>query len=411
LCTGDVFAGPFDVVVREGPIETVDEIAAPPSGGERVGFGSAVATDGDRLVVGAPGDDDWGPDAGAAYVWRREGDEWQFELKLHAPDGAAFDEFGDAVAVAGDLIVVGAPRADAPLERSGAVYIYRFDGSDWSFDTKRTATVPEAYAGFGAAVAATTDRIIVGSPSAGPVMEGAAFVFEERLFGWELVYERHGTTPLENFGWSVDANDHRVAIGAPGAHYHGQVHVVGAYTRFSDHFGDVDRWGTAPVWPPLGVVLESPQPAPGARFGASVALEADYLLVGSPSDDRRGFDAGAVHRFDLDVRTMTFEDGVEVGLPSYREGGRAGCSLAADGDVYVVGAASTDGQPDDAGAAFLYTRGLYGRFVFRDALGAGSAGGDRFGGALAIAGQVIWLGAEGTDSLGTDSGSATLFDL
>lgn len=89
-------------------------------------FGRAMATDGERLVVGAPGDTVAG-DAkrGSVYVYVRTEEAWTLEDKLTANDGAAGDEFGGAVAISGNTIVVGAAlRNEKSDVDQGAAYVF-----------------------------------------------------------------------------------------------------------------------------------------------------------------------------------------------------------------------------------------------------------------------------------------------
>jgi hypothetical protein len=94
------------------------------------GFGAAVSVDGDRIVVGARGDDDAGPSSGSAYVFVRSGTTWSEEEKLTASDGEAQDVFGRAVAIHGDATVVGAPFDDDAGVDAGAAYAFRLFESD-----------------------------------------------------------------------------------------------------------------------------------------------------------------------------------------------------------------------------------------------------------------------------------------
>src|SRR5690349_10179961 len=83
-------------------------------------FGWSVAVSGDTLVVGAFAEDssatgvngaqgnDAAPDAGAAYVFVRNGASWTQQAYLKASNTGAGDDFGVAVAISGDTIVVGA---------------------------------------------------------------------------------------------------------------------------------------------------------------------------------------------------------------------------------------------------------------------------------------------------------------
>ncbi len=103
-------------------------------------FGFSVAVSGDRVVVGTYLDDDSGNDAGAAYVYRFDGNTWNEEAKLVASDAAPFDQFGFSVAISDDRIAIGAHLDDDAGSRSGAAYIFRFDGADWVQEAKLTAS-------------------------------------------------------------------------------------------------------------------------------------------------------------------------------------------------------------------------------------------------------------------------------
>src|SRR5690606_32979546 len=98
------------------------------------GFGTSVAVDGEYAVIGAPGDDDGGAASGSAYVFRRDANVWVQDMKL--PPSApvvgirpaavtAGDNFGSAVAISGDHVIVGASLDDDGGTRAGAAYIFR----------------------------------------------------------------------------------------------------------------------------------------------------------------------------------------------------------------------------------------------------------------------------------------------
>src|SRR5262245_35258394 len=122
-------------------------------------FGTAIALDGDTMVVGAPGEasaatgvdagasaeaDDNAPASGAAYVYVRVGGAWTRQAYLKASNTGAGDHFGCAVAISGETIVVGAygegsyvtgvdaspaDQADNSEPGAGAAYVFaRTDG-------------------------------------------------------------------------------------------------------------------------------------------------------------------------------------------------------------------------------------------------------------------------------------------
>ena len=80
-------------------------------------FGWAVAIHEDTIVVGAYLNDDNGSSSGSAYVFKRNGSEWSQQQKLIASNAAAGDQFGSSVGVSAERIVVGAPKAQKdPLD-------------------------------------------------------------------------------------------------------------------------------------------------------------------------------------------------------------------------------------------------------------------------------------------------------
>ena len=82
------------------------------------GFGDAVAISGNAIVVGA---DTW-TNGGRAYVFTKTAGEWQQATELKGPDTGLGDDFGRAVAVSGSTVVVGDPMHD---DISGAIYVFR----------------------------------------------------------------------------------------------------------------------------------------------------------------------------------------------------------------------------------------------------------------------------------------------
>jgi hypothetical protein len=93
-------------------------------------------------VVGAALHDDKGMDSGAAYVFVRSGAMWSQQAKLLAEDGAAGDNFGDSVAVAGNTAMMGARFRDDRGTDSGAAYAFvlRLSNGDQCMDLNQCAS-------------------------------------------------------------------------------------------------------------------------------------------------------------------------------------------------------------------------------------------------------------------------------
>lgn len=123
-------------------------------------FGLDVSLSGDTALISARGDDDTGPNDGAAYIFTRNNDTWNTteEIKLRATSPSAFaDFFGDSVAVNGDVALVGATDQAGT---GGAVYVFCRSASGWS---AASTILPPFGAFFGTNLAISADTAIVGS--------------------------------------------------------------------------------------------------------------------------------------------------------------------------------------------------------------------------------------------------------
>lgn len=117
-------AGSAYAFIRSGDIWTQQQKLIASDAWWHDDFGRSVSILGDTVVVGVPYDDDGGDDAGATYVFTRSAGVWTERLKLIADDAAAKDLFGYSVAVDGERVLVGAPYDDNPETASGAAYVF-----------------------------------------------------------------------------------------------------------------------------------------------------------------------------------------------------------------------------------------------------------------------------------------------
>lgn len=173
------------VYIDDGSGWRLQRRLAPPGGGIDQQFGISVATDGQRVVVGARWNDSRALNAGAAYVYSSD-DNWTQSQRLLASDGRENDEFGRGVSIDGDTIAVGTPQ---PWRGYGAVYLFRRSGSNWIEDHRLSPGSGGTNESFGQAVALAGSRLIVGTPQSfvGP---GRAYAYARegnQWFGpWEL---------------------------------------------------------------------------------------------------------------------------------------------------------------------------------------------------------------------------------
>ncbi len=177
------FAGAAYVFVRDGAAWSQEAKLTADDGAAFDRFGRSVAVEGDRVLVGMPGDDDAGPLSGSAYLFERTGSSWTQAAKLVAGAGAAFDFFGWSVAISGDRAVVSAPDDDEAEPESGAVYVFDRCGAAWPERARLTAADGALADELGIAVAVSADLVVAGVPfddDAG-TDAGSAYVFEVAL--------------------------------------------------------------------------------------------------------------------------------------------------------------------------------------------------------------------------------------
>lgn len=173
----------------------------PSDGGDSDGFGSSVAIKGVIAVVGAPSAAPGGVPSGAAYVFRWDGSAWLEEQKLVPSAAAPGDEFGSAVSATGDFIFVGAQDDDEAGPHAGAAYVFRWTGAAWIEEQKLLPSpAPFPAALFGSSLSAADDRVVIGGLS----QCQCAFVFRNDDGTWTEEVRLDSPTPgVGSFGYQV----------------------------------------------------------------------------------------------------------------------------------------------------------------------------------------------------------------
>lgn len=133
-------------------------------------FGAAISATDEYLVVAAPGDDRAAPDAGAVLLYRQSGarDEWLLDDVLTVDSGES--AFGRAVAAGNQWLAVSAAADPRDPASTGAVYVYGSIDGRWELQARLVGSDTAPGDDFGTGLAMSGDRIVVGSPRAG---EGA----------------------------------------------------------------------------------------------------------------------------------------------------------------------------------------------------------------------------------------------
>jgi hypothetical protein len=367
-------------------------------------FGFSVAIDGNFAIVGAHFDDEACPSdpscqSGAAYIFKLGGAGWIQEAKLTAGDAAAGDQFGVAVAIAEDRVVVGTQFDDDHGTSSGSVYIFKRDGTSWIQEAKLTAGDAAAGDQFGNSVAISGDRVIVGAIGDDDVAggSGAAYIFTFDGVSWnEAAKLKAGDAALgDNFGVSVSIDGDAVVVGAERDDDAGSSSGSAYVFRFD---------GTS--WNPEAK-LTAGDAAAGDQFGFSVSIAAGRVVAGAHQDDDAGSNSGAAYIFKHNGTSWSQE--AKLIASDADEGDDFGISVAIDNDSVVVGARSDEVAGTNSGSAYLFTFDGTSWSQLAKLTASDAAEGDQFGRFVFIAGGRILVGSFLDDDAGTSSGSAYAF--
>jgi hypothetical protein len=427
-------------------------------------FSSAVALDGDRLAVGSYRDDDGGSNTGSVYLFKGVGADFGGLILLDklAQDSVIvpgnlglsdFDNFGNAVALDGDLMAVGAWQSDLGGSARGSVFLFSGTGTDFSALNLEVVLGQGTDVGggtlsltdvdlFGSSVALDGDRLAVGAlgDDTGGTSRGAVYLFNGVGTDFNgLTQQRkvaHGSflngsflslSNSDRFGGSVALDGDLLAIGAhlddTAGTNRGAVYLLsGVGTDFADLTIE-EKLTHGSVEGTINLV-------DGALFGWSVALDGNLLAVGAPNDQGLADTRGVVYLLngvspdfsDL-VLQKRLTEGTQVGEGplSLSLNDNFGSSVALSDGRLLVGASQDDTGGANRGAAYFFTEvgtdfsGLELNNKFSHGSGVGSgvlslSDNDRFGVAAALDGDRMAVGSYYNDTGGTDRGSLYLFN-
>ncbi|MCP3998593.1 MAG: hypothetical protein GY722_26515 [bacterium] len=417
-------------------------------------FAWKVALDGSTALISGVFDDDKGDNSGSAYVFVRQTDgSWSQQAKLKPNDGAPGDKFAFHLDIDGDTAIIGASLDDDRGPDSGSAYIFTRSGLSWSQQAKLTAPdgpigdpsssggVPEDSSGSSSGGAAGDSS---GSSSGGPAGDSpasdgpkfglrvaisgdtavAAAVYDDEIAkdaGKVYVFARNGTSwnlqkvltpdpPASNstqFGYSATVSGDTILVGAwretgPAGDLQGSVYVFDRDQR------GIDNWESS------GKITAS-DGAKGDVFGSAVDIDGNTAVIGAIWDDEKGSESGSAYVFMREVHSAgpagespIWKQQAKLTPADGTAGDRFGVSVGIHEDQIVVGAMKDDGN--DSGAVYLFTRSGSSwteKSKFRPCDGGLD---DGFGFHVALSDDTVLAGAFSDDDLGSQSGSAYVFE-
>ncbi|WP_421899823.1 hypothetical protein [Maridesulfovibrio sp.] len=263
--------------------------------GDQLGW--SVSISGDIAIGGTPCAASWWTgNSGIALIYYRNQDgpdQWGKKVGIYAPTAKANAKFGYSVAISGNIVVAGSPFAES---NAGEVDIfYKDEGNIDNWGHIKTITASETL-NFGDSVAISGDIIIAGAP--GTANGGAAHIFykdEGSANNWGEVKKITASNAQADakFGDSVALSGDIAVVGAPMEDHSSRNDCGAAYIFYKDQ-GNTNNWGERKK------VVDA-EAQTDDHFGAAAAVAGDIVIVGDYNKHiEEVAEAGAAYIYDID---------------------------------------------------------------------------------------------------------------
>ncbi len=315
-----------------------------------VSFGDYVAvSDGGVILVSATEDDTMGNNAGAVYMYRKDNQDY-IQTKFTASDGEDFDGYGEETAISsdGNKILIGSPYDDDAGTTTGSVYYYKWVDPDW-VETKITASDMSESQGFGISVDMSHDgqTLLIGAHIDDSVANNAGAVY---VYKWDG--SQWGETKIQPAQLSEDDRFGRtVAISQDGNRF-----VASAWgdDENGTNAGSIyvyDWNGTD--WSGKKIIASEGDKEDWFGYTVDISWDGDTIISGAIYDEQGGDDAGAVYIFERNG-TEWLEKKLLPVNSSVGESFGSSISINSDGNVFAVGCVKDSDNGTDAGIVYVY---------------------------------------------------------
>lgn len=414
------FAGAVFIYKRVGLTWTYQSKMVSPVGETNTYYGIAAAMNqsGSILAVGAFGNDSSNVYKGVVYLYDRNGEVWNYREKILPPNLNSDIEFGSGLAFnkEGTLLLIGSKRTTARGSFTGAVYIYRKEGSSWSMKDVLYSSNSRALDEFGRGVAVTADGklALIGAVNRDEVVadQGVVYIFTDLNYeapvnaieSWREQEKLYAKTPVVNSGFG----------GACALSHDGKTAVITAQNGPTGHSTDAGCAyffeKTELGWVEKGTFY-STDTTNASNFGRSVCLydNGRYAVVGASSDG--GDNSGSVFVFMRVGDTWIQTQKIRAQTPTANYFFGVSVSASEDGSRLIIGEQSNAVRALHAGAVHIYEN-QNGQFIYQQTIYASDAAeSDYFGMGAAISGDgnIMLVGAGPEDSAASNSGTVYVF--
>ncbi|MFK8011132.1 MAG: Ig-like domain-containing protein [Marinicellaceae bacterium] len=358
-------------------------------GGQQSFFGRSLSVDGTRAVIGAPGM----LAHGVVYVFEFDGVDWIRTARIEAEDAEIRDQFGSAVSLNGDRLLIGNFYESNNGSFAGAAYIFELENGTWVQKDKFTADdIAGGYA-FGISVSLLGDRALIGArgaKNANGESVGAAYVFELVTDEWVQIDKLLASDGESNdeFAASVHLDNDRAIIGAA-----------------KDDDIDTDSGAayifdlSAGTWSQT-VKITSSDSLLRSYFGTDIKVDGSRAVISAvSSSDMPGVFSVSTYVYELVGAVWTFSTKLEKSSSNVSSGGY---SVDLSGDTIVVGSI-------DSVYVFKNLAGIWSESD--NLVSSDFENGDQFGRFASLSGDTLLVSSLYDRDYGISSGSAYIFDF
>jgi len=338
----------------------------------------------------------------AVYIYERTGATWSHVDTLFDPLGSN-NHFGYAMDMSEDFLAIGAPFDSTVGPTAGAVHLYQRIGGDWIYDETLFDATPTDSGYFGYAVGVDGPWLGVGAPN--DSTNGRAHAYLRTVFQWELVAE------LDDHAGGLYGES--IAV----QEYEGELAMhllIGdpANGAEGNSAGAVVHARVSPGGYQVSDILAPAGLTNFDGFGGAVAYDEGILVVGAKGDDTLGPNTGAAYVFEVEQDVffpqITLENKVLPCDPV--DNGTFGGAVAVEGAKVAVGAANTETAMQPGGRVYVFVPNLFtGAWQVADVMVPGDGTmDDFFGWDVEIDATTLLVGARGVDEAGALGGAAYL---
>ncbi|KAJ5076426.1 hypothetical protein M0811_06426 [Anaeramoeba ignava] len=359
-------------------------------------FGQSLSISGNTLAIGSSNLEGYEKKPGRAYIFENENNNWNQKARLNINDGTNGDGFGTSVSISNDIVVIGAPFANVSSNISqGKAYVFKKNGNDWNQVAELIGNNGKPLEGFGMGVSISGKTIAVGAIN-GDINEtqnrGCVYIFNGNEDGtiWNQVQQLFSSDGADSdeFGWGVSISDDSslILVTAPNANVGSNQEQGKAYIFQNNG----TNWNETQI-------LTASDGYENAQFGWSASSSSDFsfVVIGSPyMNVSSNSTQGQAYIFQKNgnqwnqIQILIASDG--------KEGDFFGgiTSVSSDSSLIIIGAPNADvGSNQEQGKAYIFQNNGTNWNQVQILIASDGNVNDQFGTSVLISNQFAIVGA------------------